>query len=80
MSARWDILQTDTDNCFVFEPETEAKRYRAYMIENGFDPDPLYYQPDGSIIIKCEGQRPLRFCLRKLVTINVNGSRIERHA
>lgn len=77
---RW--LDTGTDDCHVFDVEAEAKAYSNHLRERGFDPYPPIYKPNGSIIIKCENQRDIRFVKRRLTTITVTvsgGNRLERH-
>lgn len=81
MSGRWDINQ-GTDDCMCLDVSLEAARYRAYMIENGFDPEPQLVMSDGSILIRCENQRTVRFVKRRPVTVTVTvsgGNRLERH-
>ena len=78
-TGRWDINQ-GTDDCMCFDVSLEAARYRAYMIANGFDPEPQLVMRDGSVLVKCEGHRTARFVKHRFVHIQIEGNRITRHA
>lgn len=80
MSGRWDQLNHGVDDVMCFDVSHEAARYRAYLIENGFDPEPQVVMGDGSIIIRCEGHRSTRFVKRRFVHILIEGNRVTRHA